>query len=597
MRRAEAPAEVADRYQIAGRIGAGGMGEVFRARDQVLGRTVALKVLPFELAIQPGFVERFRAEAQSAARVSHPNVVQVYDWGQEDDTYYMVMEYVRGKNLRHILGTHGRLRPRQAGQVAGQVLGALSAAHARGLVHRDIKPENVIVATDGRVKVTDFGIARAVEGAALTGGMLGTVAYVAPEQARGDPVDPRGDLYSTGCMLFELLTGSLPFEGDAAKVLQDHLNSRVPAPSTHVPEVGPDMDRVVLKATAPDPEDRYQSAEDMRVDLARAMRSLPDAPPLSELTSEFTSEVAQDSLDTVVHGQRPKKRKRNWWRWVLATILVIALSAGAFVLSPIKVPSVVGLKRQAAASIVGDKGLKVVYGRAFSDQEEDTVIATRPTPGARIRRGGTVSMTVSAGPELTDAPALIGMTLQEATQAIEANGLELGLVERRHDIAPKDKVLDQDPKPGRSRKGDPVDLVVSDGPQILEVPDARNKPVSEAEALVKQHGFTALREQVFSPAPEGTVVEQSPKPAEKLPQGTQIKLMVSKGRQPFAMPNTKGRGCADAKSQLEGLGLTVSVQSPSGATASCGGNKVLEQDPLPETNVRGGRETTLYVSG
>jgi serine/threonine-protein kinase len=277
--------------------------------------------------------------------------------------------------------------------------------------------------------------------------------------------------------------------------------------------------------------------------------------------------------------------------------VLIAVAAGALALSPIKVPSVVGLKRQAAASMVSDKGLKVSYGRAFSDQDEDTVIATRPAPGARIRRGGTVRMVVSAGPELTDAPALVGMTIAEATLAIEANGLELGQVERRHDLAIKDKVLDQDPKPGRSRKGDPVDLVVSDGPQILEVPDAMNRPVAEAEAIVRQWGFTAVREQVYSPASEGTVVDQSPKPPEKVPQGTPVKLMVSKGTQPFAMPNTKGRTCSDAKSQLESLGLRVSIQSPTGGSAACGGNKVLEQDPLPETNVRGGREATLYVSG
>ncbi|HEX2259024.1 MAG TPA: protein kinase, partial [Actinomycetota bacterium] len=403
MRRVEAPEEVAGRYHLAGRIGAGGMGEVFRARDSVLGRTVALKMLPFELAVQPGFIERFRAEAQAAARISHPGVVQVHDWGQEDDTYYMVMEYVRGKNLRHILSVVGKLQPRQSAQVAGQVLGALSAAHERGLVHRDIKPENIIVGTDGRVKVTDFGIARAFENASMTGGLLGTVAYVAPEQARGEPVDPRADIYSTGCLLFELLTGSLPFEGDAAKVLQDHLNGRVPAPSTRDPAIGPGLDRVVLRATEPNPADRYQSAQEMRSDLAMAMRSLPDAPPLAELTSEFTSEVMPESLDTVVPGIRPKK-KRRWWRWVLAALLVVGLTAAVWAFSPIKVPKVVGMRSQNAVATLRDKGLSVEQSRAFSDEIEDTVISTNPAPGRRVRRGGTVRITVSAGPQLTDAP-------------------------------------------------------------------------------------------------------------------------------------------------------------------------------------------------
>jgi serine/threonine protein kinase len=596
MRRVEAPEEVAGRYHLAGRIGAGGMGEVFRARDSVLGRTVALKMLPFELAVQPGFIERFRAEAQAAARISHPGVVQVHDWGQEDDTYYMVMEYVRGKNLRHILSVVGKLQPRQSAQVAGQVLGALSAAHERGLVHRDIKPENIIVGTDGRVKVTDFGIARAFENASMTGGLLGTVAYVAPEQARGEPVDPRADIYSTGCLLFELLTGSLPFEGDAAKVLQDHLNGRVPAPSTRDPAIGPGLDRVVLRATEPNPADRYQSAQEMRSDLAMAMRSLPDAPPLAELTSEFTSEVMPESLDTVVPGIRPKK-KRRWWRWVLAALLVVGLTAAVWAFSPIKVPKVVGMRSQNAVATLRDKGLSVEQSRAFSDEIEDTVISTNPAPGRRVRRGGTVRITVSAGPQLTDAPSVVGLQFPEASKLIVDSGLVVGKVDRRHDLQAKDKVLDQDPKPGRLRKGDPINLIISDGPAILEIPELRNRSASQAEALLNQAGFRSAREAVFNSGAEGTVVDQTPKAGEKLPQGTLVKMIVSRGPQPFAMPNVKGRSCGDAKSQLEGLGMRVSVQSPSGGGGSCVANRVLEQDPLADATVRNGREATLYVAG
>ncbi len=515
------------------------MGEVFRARDSVLGRTVALKMLPFELAVQAGFIERFRAEAQAAARISHPGVVQVHDWGQEDDTYYMVMEYVRGKNLRHILSVVGKLQPRQSAQVAGQVLGALSAAHERGLVHRDIKPENIIVGTDGRVKVTDFGIARAFENASMTGGLLGTVAYVAPEQARGEPVDPRADIYSTGCLLFELLTGSLPFEGDAAKVLQDHLNGRVPAPSTRDPAIGPGLDRVVRRATEPNPADRYQSAQEMRSDLAMAMRSLPDAPPLAELTSEFTSEVMPESVDTVVPGVRPKK-KRRWWRWVLAALLVVGLTAAVWAFSPIKVPKVVGMRSQNAVATLRDKGLSVEQSRAFSDEIEDTVISTNPAPGRRVRRGGTVRITVSAGPQLTDAPSVIGLQFPGASKLIVDSGLVVGKVDRRHDLQAKDKVLDQDPKPGRLRKGDPINLIISDGPAILEIPELRNRSASQAEALLNQAGFRSAREAVFNPGAEGTVVDQTPKAGEKLPQGTLVKMIVSRGPQPFAMPNVKG---------------------------------------------------------
>ncbi|HEX2258299.1 MAG TPA: PASTA domain-containing protein, partial [Actinomycetota bacterium] len=239
----------------------------------------------------------------------------------------------------------------------------------------------------------------------------------------------------------------------------------------------------------------------------------------------------------------------------------------------------------------------VEQSRAFSDEIEDTVISTNPAPGRRVRRGGTVRITVSAGPQLTDAPSVVGLQFPEASKLIVDSGLVVGKVDRRHDLQAKDKVLDQDPKPGRLRKGDPINLIISDGPAILEVPELRNRSASQAEALLNQAGFRSAREAVFNSLAEGTVVDQTPKAGEKLPQGTLVKMIVSRGPQPFAMPNVKGRSCGDAKSQLEGLGMRVSVQSPSGGGASCVANRVLEQDPLADATVRNGREATLYVAG
>ncbi|MEX2553917.1 MAG: Stk1 family PASTA domain-containing Ser/Thr kinase [Actinomycetota bacterium] len=596
MRRLETPTQIAGRYDIVGRIGSGGMGDVLRARDSVLGRTVALKILPFELAIQPGFVERFRAEAQAVARISHANVVQVHDWGQENDSYYMVMEYVRGRNLRQILAgrSSGRLYPKQAAQVTGQVLGALSAAHAKGVVHRDVKPENVMVATDGRVKVADFGIARALERAAFTGGMLGTVAYVAPEQARGEAVDQRADLYSTGCMLYELLTGSLPFEGDAAKVLQEHLNGRVPAPSALVPSVGPELDRIVLKATAPLPQDRYQSASEMRKDLAAVMTGLPEAPPLSDLTGEFTSEVASEHLATVVRQKRPK-RKRRWIKWGLSLLVIGLVAGGIFVLEPTRVPSVLGISRTDAAKQLEQAALEPRFKDVFSDTTPGTVIDTKPAVGAWTRRGVVVAVEVSAGPKLSDVPAVVGMLEEQAKQAILDVDLSVGSITRRNDREPLGKVLDQSPKPSTVRSRDPVSLVISDGPAILDVPNLSGKPVAEAEKLLNDLGFVPVSAQVFNGAPAGTVTIQLPPAGEKHPQGTQVAFQVSKGPEPFKMPDVKGKACSEVKAQLEGLGMKVVAQSPSGGEGSCGGNKVLEQDPLPQSTRKPGNEATLYV--
>ncbi|HEX2053595.1 MAG TPA: PASTA domain-containing protein [Actinomycetota bacterium] len=596
MRRLEAPSEVAGRYVISGRIGSGGMGDVFRARDSVLGRTVAIKMLPFELAIQPGFVERFRAEAQAVARISHPNVVQVHDWGQEGDTYYMVMEYVRGKNLRQILASSKRLPARQAAQVTGQVLGALGAAHDKGVIHRDVKPENVVVATDGRVKVTDFGIARAAESAALTGGMLGTVAYVAPEQARGEHVDPRTDLYSTGCMLYELLTGCLPFEGDAAKVLQEHLNSRVPAPSLLAPEVGAGLDRVVAKATAPDPAERYQSAAEMRKDLAAAIKSLPEAPPLADLTEEFTSEAAVESIDTVVR-QAPVRRRRGWRRWAIALVLLLAVAGGIAYLGPTQVPAMAGETRVVAEERISQSGLKARFADVFSDDVPlGQVITTRPGAGSWTRRGGTVNVSVSAGPKLSDVPSVVGMQLDQARQAILAADLAIGKIDRRHSVEPVDKVLAQDPTPKQVKSGELVTLLVSDGPAILPIPQLGGKGADSAEALLREQGFTPVRETVFNGAAAGTVVGQAPAAGEPHQQGTQVKISVSKGPQPFKVPDVKGKSCADAKGQLEGLGMKVVAQTSGGGAGTCGGNRVLEQDPLPQSERKPGAEATLYVA-
>jgi serine/threonine-protein kinase len=597
MRRVEAPSEIAARYRIGGRIGSGGMGDVLRARDSVLGRTVALKILPFELAVQPGFVERFRAEAQAVARISHPNVVQVHDWGQENDSYYMVMEYVRGKNLRQILSASpaGRLYPRQAAQVTGQVLGALAAAHAKGVVHRDVKPENVMVATDGRVKVADFGIARALERAALTGGMLGTVAYVAPEQARGERVDQRADLYSTGCMLYELLTGSLPFEGDAAKVLQEHLNGRVSPPSALMPSLSSELDRIVLKATAPAREDRYQSAMEMRKDLAAVISSLPDAPPLSDLTSEFTSEASEEAMATVARQKGPRRR-RKWARWLTTLLMLGGLAGAIFVLQPTRVPAVLGISRADALGQFEEAGLEPKFEEVFSDTAPGTVIDTTPPVGAWTRRGEDVVVDVSVGPKLSDVPAVAGLLEDQAKQAIIDADLTVGSITRRNDREPLGKVLDQAPKPGTVRSGDPVSLLISDGPAILDLPSLNGKPGAEAEKALNELGFVPVIQQVFSSAPAGTVVAQLPAAGEKHPQGTQVGIQVSKGPEPFRVPDVKGKPCAEAKAQLEGLGMKVVVQSPGGGSGACDSNRVLEQDPLAQSTRKPGNEATLYVS-
>ena len=402
---------IAGRYRVAARIGSGGMGEVFRARDQVLGRTVAVKVLPQELAARPGFVERFRAEAQAAARLSHPNAVQVHDWGSSDGSYFMVMEYVRGRTLREVLSARGRLQPAQAAAVLGQLLGALEAAHASGLVHRDVKPENVLLTAAGDVKVTDFGISRMAEagvplgqkgtgvplrhgrtgvplghgrtgvplghgrtgvplghgrtgvpGGQTSSDLLGTASYVSPEQIRGEPVDARADLYAAGCVLYELLCGAPPFEGNVAHVLHEHLTGRVPDPSVEVPEAAP-LDAVVAKSTEAEPAARYPSAAAMRTALAEAAASLPEAPRLSELASEITSRVVTETQETMV-SPLPRRRRRRW-PLLVAVLLVLVAGTGVVMLRP--VPRVTGLRQAQAVAKLRAARLHSAVSTAFDD--------------------------------------------------------------------------------------------------------------------------------------------------------------------------------------------------------------------------------------
>src|SRR5256886_2647144 len=282
---------VAGRYQVAGRIASGGMGEVYRAHDAVLAREVAIKVLHPQFAHDRGFVERFRREARAAAILNHPNIVGVYDWGSTDGTYFMVMEYVPGTNLRSLLAEHGRLDASQVVEVTTQVLAALEHAHGHGIVHRDVKPENILVTRDGMVKVADFGLARAFAEASISqaeGTVTGTVQYLAPEQIQGEPADPRTDLYALGVVMFETLTGRAPFAGETSlAIAYQHLTGRVPAPSTLVPTVPPALDRAVRHATQRERDDRPASARAMRQELARATVGMPEAPRVREIAREI----------------------------------------------------------------------------------------------------------------------------------------------------------------------------------------------------------------------------------------------------------------------------------------------------------------------
>ena len=611
---------IAGRYRLGARLGAGGMGEVFRARDLTLGRSVAIKVLPEALAGRPGFVERFRAEAQAAARLSHPGVVAVHDWGSDAGCYFMVMEYVRGRSLREVLALRGGIEPAQAAALADQLLLALEAAHQCGLVHRDIKPENILVTTGGVVKVADFGIARLMDESTATMGMIGTARYAAPEQIRGEPVDARADLYSAGCVLYELLSGAPPFEGTVARVLHQHLNARVPAPSEAVPEAAP-LDGVVALATEPDPGDRYPTAAAMRTALLRAAADLPPGAALSELAADLTSQqpsgvaaLTEFAPAPPTRGRREQpgnrarrrparhgRRHRAGWGWsVLLACLLGALVAGVVAIRPL--PRVTGLSAGRAASRLSSSGLKSRLRQAYSDSAPvGTVIAAHSAGlslGRFAVRGATVALTVSKGPDLVQLPFEVGQPLATAQQAIGGAGLPLAPVtEAYSSSAAAGMVIAQvpgsPPGPIAVRRGTPVNLTVSKGPQLVPVP-ALSGPVAGAASALTQAGLTMARQDVWAASAAGSVISQNPPAGASVPLGQAVTVVVSKGAQPFAMPNVKNLTCAAAAAELRSAGLTVSSVNTSGGSG-CASGRVLEQDPVSGIDVQAGSPATLYV--
>jgi serine/threonine-protein kinase len=489
--------------------------------------------------------------------------------------------------------------------VLGQLLAALEAAHASGLVHRDVKPENVLLTAAGDVKVTDFGISRMAEagvplgqkGAGVPGrqtssDLLGTASYVSPEQIRGDPVDARTDLYAAGCVLYELLCGAPPFEGNVAHVLHEHLTGRVPAPSVEVPEAAP-LDAVVARSTEPDPTARYPSAGAMRTALAEAAASLPEAPALSELASEITSMVVTETQETMVSPLLRRRRRR--WPLLVAVLLVLVVGAGAVMLRP--VPRVTGLRQAQAVAKLRAARLHSTVGTAFDDTAPaGTVIRARPpfSVGPFGLRGSTVRLTVSLGPDLRQVPLVEGQALAAARQAILAARLPDPVVTEEFNPAPKGTVVHQEPPPQAVRPGTPVTLKVSKGPEMVAVPAvASGTAYPAASGTLTAAGLSAVRQETYNDAPAETVLGQAPVAGTSVPKGSAVTLTVSVGPQPFAMPNVaNGATCAAAKAQLEALGLVVTVKSPSGM---CSANPVLLQNPPAGPPVRKGDGATLYV--
>ncbi len=613
------------RYEVLDLAGAGGMAQVYRARDELLSREVALKVLNERLSTDRSFVERFRREAQTAANLNHPNIVSLFDYGADDGKYFIVMEYIDGRPLSDIIHNEGPLMPERAAEITSEVAKGLARAHAAGLVHRDIKPGNIMITSTGQTKVTDFGIARALttdgdQTMTQTGMVIGTAAYLSPEQAQGNPVDPRSDVYSLGCVLYEMLTGAPPFMGDTPlSIAYKHVRENVERPSLINSDVPSALDSIVLKAMSKNPDNRYPSAREMGEDLDRylAGQAVTATPFLAEATTvEPAVGGGTQVLEQTATFQRrrppPPPRRRNPAWYVLIALLVLGLLgllaylfAQNLFAQEIRVPNVVGKQAGQAATILERRDLEPDIKRRSSDAPAGEVFRQDPRKGATVEQGGTVVLFVSNGPGTATVPDLEGLTTAQADEALEEAGLDSGpSSQAASEEVPEDRIISQSPAAGQEvETGTEVSFVVSTGPEAtptVTVPEVRGQDEATATANLEAAGLQVQSTEAASEEAEGTVFEQNPAAGTVVEEGTTVTISVSTGPeeetpQETPMPDVRGEDADAAQQQLEALGLTVTQQE---AAAPCPGgpNIVCEQSPPPDTPVSEGDAATLIVN-
>ena len=618
------------RYRIMRKLGAGGMANVYLAEDQELGRRVAIKILNDRHAGDDQFVARFRNEAKNAASLSHPNIVSIYDRGEAEGTYYIAMEYLDGKSLKELILERGPAPVSVAVDYARQILAALRFAHRNGLVHRDIKPHNVLVDGEGHVKVTDFGIARA--GASQMteeGSIIGTAQYLSPEQARGTQVDQTSDLYSLGIVLYEMLTGAVPFTGDSpVEIAMKHLSATPEALSTQRADIPHALDMVVLRALAKDPTARYPSADEMDADLERVGRGLGVSRATEEAATTVLSgaafangaatSIVPAEAATQLRGRPPGDdyfdystpvRERSIWPWLLAILLVAgAAIAGFYVYNqiqdqlnqakPVGVPYLVGIKEANAVQVIHGLGLNTdpqhIHRQPNDSEPKGYVFDQNPNQGDRVGKGSFVELWVSTGKAQVTVPDLVGENQNDAVAKLTAMNLRFDV----HDISsskPQGTVIAQNP-PAETKVAEKtsVRINVSSGPRPVGIPDVRGSSYETAASQLQAVGFAVARQDAESDQSAGTVIDQTPAPNNFAPKGSTVTLTVSKGPTTTGVPNVENEDEQTARSQLEASGFRVTVEREATTDEGLDGF-VLRQDPPPGTQLKPKSRVTIVV--
>jgi len=608
-----------NRYRVISRLGSGGMADVYLAQDQLLGREVAVKVLHHHFAEDHEFVERFRREASSAAALSHPNIVGIFDRGEWDGTYYIAMEYVAGRSLKTIVREQGALDPAAAIDIVIQILRAARSAHRRGVIHRDLKPHNVILDEEGRVRVTDFGIARAgASDMTLTGSIMGTAQYLSPEQAQGFAVTAASDLYSIGVILYELLTGVVPFEGESAVAIAFKQVAAEPYPPSALrPGIPPSLDAIVLRALAKDPAQRYASADELIATLEAERQALPaltavaapvqahHAPPPRGGTGSLLLEQPPPPRREPDSGERgeERRRRRRALLWTLLALLVAGAAVAAVLLlggssKSTTVPSVTGQTEQAAGATLRSAGLSPVPSLAPSATvATGLVIRQSPAAGTVVKKNSRVRIVVSDGPANAAVPDVTGLSAAKAQEHLSRAHLKSKVkTESSKTVESGLVIATEPPAETEVQEGRVITLLVSSGPAPVRVPDVTGQTLQAAEATLSNAELavgTVTKRPSATQSP-GTVLSQSPAAGSPLHAGEKVDLVTAQAPKEPTVPNVVGAAEAAAKAALRHAGFKVkAAQHPTAEASQVG--MVLEQSPAGGAHARKGATVTIVV--
>ena len=540
-----------NRYEILEQLGGGGMAIVYKGRDTILNRLVTIKILRPEYTSDEDFVRRFRREAQSVASLSHPNIVSIYDVGREDEIHYLVMEYIDGENLKTVIKREGAISPERAVQFARQVCDALEHAHENKIVHRDVKPHNILITRTGKAKLTDFGIAMETGTATMThtDTIVGSVHYLSPEQARGEPAGPKSDIYSIGVVLFEMLTGTVPFAGDSPiSVALKHIQETPPPPSKIRPGIPHALEQVVCRALEKSVDRRFGSAGDMSRALENSVRdSSGDVTRFIPLDEEATRIIRGEELKSA-RQERPVQKKRltrGGWA-ALLVLLGILIAGGAFALNmfinvpEVEVPSVKGMLQEDARLTLENKGLQVAVKEAFhSSVQAGYVIEQDIEPGRPVKKNRVVTLTISKGQDLRTVPSVLNLTPQDAGITLSENGFKLNdqMQEDYSDQAPEGKIFKQEPKElSKAPRGSSITVYVSKGPKVeIQMPDLTSMTQEAAAAKLEELKLQVnpdIGRETSVDYLRGQVIAQDPLPGTSVQEGFQVKLTISNGPGP-----------------------------------------------------------------